>query len=667
MTTSFNQASDSAKVGFQSQNTYAETIVNIPGDVQLTVEADDPPSKKYKIGVQNLKNGNPAVARKYLWDAMMEGWLYSDVLFHWLVAMLSDRTVQQFTKEEVDQLRRFRLHDVGSGGDPWAEGIRFVYQLLGPALSSAKPKSAATDTRDLLKQFHKLGGEQRELLRPHLELFVTGRLKDDLWLEEVQLAGDRQHLGNRRGRAWMFFQPVPAEAILPGTSPAWITRADQRKLQIGAVTLALTGGYLAWQLLWHGIAFGVLGYVAVLGGSIVAARADAEWSFLTGRRRQKDEQFRAPGSPAASPSGDKIADRVDALFRRYFGRQAEDKDERKRWEDAVTGFRRFYRDEIIGMCRASGVADAYEMAWLIRYQTRQLKKLWQRGALYDYRQELLPRPGTAAVRQIGLAAAILGSLWTVISLHAYPVTDALGSIVALTAAIGTWRCWLRITLERRRYAADREERDRRQADIDKEFERWCKVLEARPKDEEMAAWLECDRTVLLAMMLDHFGLSRSQLNAHALVEEAAVGVKRARIEGGPVRCGGYRILMFLLAGDGVRQVRASLDFMKGILTVRERTSYRYDAIVSVCVVKETGRGQTFELRLKAGDPIKVRVREADPEAISDDDRGESPVAEEPENVDLDVASVSNTLHILEGVAAEGRRWLRQRDWAPAGS
>jgi hypothetical protein len=443
-----------------------------------------------------------------------------------------------------------------------------------------------------------------------------------------------------------------------------ITRADQRKLQIGTLALALAGGYLAWQLLWHGVLFGILGYAAAIGGGIVAARADAEWSFLTGRRRQKDDQFRMPGSSVPSSSGDAIADRVDSLFRRYFGRYSEDKDERRRWEAAVAGFRRFHRNETIEICLASEVAVADEMAWFIRHQIRQLKKRWQCGELYDYRQELIPSPGTVAARQIGLIVAALGGIWTVISLHAYPVTDAFGVIIALTGAIGAWRSWLRITMERRRYSADREERDRRQADIDKEFARWSRILDDRPRDEEIAIWLECDRTILLATMLDHFGLSRSQLNAHALLEEAGVGVKRARINGGPVRCGGYRILMFLL-GDGVRQVRANLDFMKGILTVRERTSYRYDAIVSVCVVKDARRGQTFELMLKAGEPISVRVREPAREVVTEDERDENTAIDDPENVDLDVASVSNTLHILEGVAAEGRHWLEQRDQASA--
>jgi hypothetical protein len=69
----------------------------------------------------------------------------------------------------------------------------------------------------------------------------------------------------------------------------------------------------------------------------------------------------------------------------------------------------------------------------------------------------------------------------------------------------------------------------------------------------------------------------------------------------------YQLLVLLLAVDGVRQVSASLAFMTGALTVRERTSYRYEAIVSVHVVREAQR-ERFELRLAAGEPTWRRYR-----------------------------------------------------------
>ena len=69
----------------------------------------------------------------------------------------------------------------------------------------------------------------------------------------------------------------------------------------------------------------------------------------------------------------------------------------------------------------------------------------------------------------------------------------------------------------------------------------------------------------------------------------------------------YQLQILLLAEDGVRQVKINLNFLAGTLTIRERTSYRYDTIVSVRVLKEPRR-LIFELRLTAGEPIIIPVR-----------------------------------------------------------
>jgi len=86
-----------------------------------------------------------------------------------------------------------------------------------------------------------------------------------------------------------------------------------------------------------------------------------------------------------------------------------------------------------------------------------------------------------------------------------------------------------------------------------------------------------------------------------------------------------------------------------------------------CGEREARRGQKFELRLTSGDPIKVQVRDADPgEAPQDENAEPAEEAEDAEeDTDLDVASATNTLHVLEGVAAEGRNWFRGREWVGA--
>lgn len=668
-----NVAGPGSQVGVQALHAYIDTVT-IPGDVQLTVGQDASPMARYQAGVENLKSGNPRTARKLIWDAMMSDHMNSEVMFHWLVAMLSGRTVRQFSREEIDQLKRSRPRYAQAAGDAWADGIRLTYRLLDSVLPSlaaeAGPKATKTDTSLLVSQFETLGDKQRDMVRPHLELFLTGPRQNEMWQGELEIAQSRQHSGGRLERAWMFFQPIPARVVLPPPRPEWISAADRLAMRASACLFAAAASYLGWELLSHRAFLGLLSYVAALAGGALGAAADLEWRFLTERRRRKDEQLRIPNRSASSRPGDELADRVDKLFDRYFARYALDKAERARWEAATAGLRKLRRDEIIAACRSSKI-PANEVAWLIRYEVRQLKDRWlkdrwQNETLDDDREQLLPKPGTQAARRTGLAVLALGGAWTIVALRAHP----LAALVALPSAFWAWRCWLRVNLERRRYAADNEEHAQRQAAIDKEFRRWNEKLAARPKDEDMAAWLGFDRTVLLGRALDHFQLPRSSLIAHAFLEEPGVAARRARIEGGPLRYARYQLLVVLLAKDGVRQVKANLDFTTGTLGERERTSYRYNAIVSVRVLREPRGVQIFQLRLTAGDPITIRVRDADPGEMQQEqhDRpaGEAPTAgeaEEQEDTALDVTSIAYLLNMLEGVAGEGRNWIQGREWA----
>ena len=466
------------------------------------------------------------MARQLIWDAMMSAHQNNEVLFHWLVAMLSGRTVQQFSSEEIDQLKRSRSRYAEAEGDAWTDGVRLIYRLLDlvlpPDVTEAKQRAAEIDMSLLVKQFNDLGEKQRDMVRPHLELFLTGTRKDEMWQRELQLAQSGQHAGDRPGRAWMFFQPDPAEVFLPPPGPEWVRSADRLGMRVSAWLFAAAAGYLGWELLWHGAFLGLLSYVAALAGGAVAAAADLEWRFLTERRRRKDELFQGHDQSAPSHSGDELIGGVEKLFKRYFARYALDIAERERWEAAAAGERKFHKDEIIGICRGNGT-PANEVAWLIRWEVRQLKRRWQNGTLYDYRRQLLPRPSTVAARRIGLAVLVLGGVWAVVALWAH----LLAVMIALCSAFLAWRCWLRVNLERRRYAADGEEHAQRQAAIDKEFRRWSEKLKGRPKDADMAAWLGSDWTVLLGAELDRFHLPRSRLFAHAFHEEPGVAVKRA--------------------------------------------------------------------------------------------------------------------------------------------
>jgi hypothetical protein len=652
-------ASDNAQVGVQSQYAYVDSIT-LPGDVQLTVEQDAPPKTRYETGVRNLEHGNPGEARRLIWEAMMRNHMSGEVLFYWLVAMLSGRTIRQFSRDEVDQLRHFRLWHAETKDDPWTAGVRLIYQLLDPVLqppgNKTKPR---TDASLLDREFDGLGQKQRDMLR-RLDLFLSGPRKDDIWLDELEHARSNQHSEDRLGRAWKFFHPVPARVVIPSPSEH-VPAADRRWVKVSTVVFALLTGYVGLELLWQEAIPGLLSYVVALTGGIVAAAGNLEsrsWTVL--------RQTSRGGAHPDVDSAKELTKRIDKLFQSSFDKYEPVEITRRLWQEAAAEVRQLRRDQIIGICLANGFS-ADQVAWLIRHEVWQLNKHWRDGTLQiPPQQPPLPRRGAVAASRTGLTVMVLGF---VLATMVEP-GHVLGFAVVLASAAWAWRCWLRVSLAERRHAAEEQERNRRQTSIDDAYRRWSTKLKDRPKDAEMAAWLERDRTLLLGMALDRCHLSRSRVIAHGFLEVPFPGARRSQVEGGLPRYQKYQIQMFLLTEDGFRLVRANLDFLTATLDVRSRTSRSYDSITAVHAEPDRGGGQKFEVRLAHDDPIKVRVRDSGrPTSWDEQDENPQAVAETEEAVDdgmgMDAASVDNTLHIIEGVAADGRKWLQEHAWATA--
>lgn len=660
MTSPFNQADGNAKVGWQSQYTHVDTIT-LPGDVQLTVEQDASPKTRYETGVRNLEHGNSGEARRLIWEAMMRGHMSSEVLFNWLVAMLSGRTVRQFSAEEIDQLRRYQSWCAEKVDDPWADGVRLIYQLLNSVLqpqgNMPRPKTA---TSLLDGEFDGLGKEQRDKLL-QLDLFLSGPRRDEKWRDKLEHARSGQYSGDRLDRVWKFFHPVPAEVVIP-SPPEGVPVSGRRWMRVSAVVFAMLAGYVGLELLGQGATLALLAYVVGLTGAIIAA--------ATGPKLRSRTEHRPASQAEAPPHGElakELTARVDKLFQRSFEKYEPVEITRRLWQEAAVGARQLRRDEIIGICLANGFS-ADQVAWLIRHEVWQLNQRWRDGTL-QIPQQPSPRRGAEAIRRAGLVIMSLGFVLAVIAAPGH----ALGFAIVLASSVWAWRCWLRVSLERLRRAAEtveKAERDRRQAGIDEAYRRWNAKMKDRPTDAEMAAWLEHDRTVLLGMALDHCSLSRSRVIAHGFLEVPLPGARRSQVHGGLPRYQKYQIQMFLLTEDGFRLVRANLNFLTGSLVVRSRTSRGYDSITAVHVEPDRHGGQNFEVRLAHDDPIKVRVRGSGTSAAGDEqDENPQTVAEAEEVVDdamsMDAASVDNILHLLDNVAADGRKWLQEHNWATA--
>jgi hypothetical protein len=654
-----NFAGGNAHVGVQAQNVdggiaYATVVL---GNASFTVPPGASAKEKYQVGLNNLASGMVAKARELIWDAMMEGYQTSSARFHWLVAMLSGRTIRQFSQEEVSRLEIARKEQPEVDSDPWTDGIRLIFRLLeSVSLLQEIPKP---DITTVIKEFDALGARQRHMLLPHLELFLDGPLKDGMWRRERASAEAGRLDGGRKNRAWMFFQPVPIGPRVREPRPPYTTSAKRLTAWASTMIFAGIAVYLGWELLRQGPVLGVLAYVAGLAGGAVAWVNGLELRFLIERRRMKDRQLRPPGSSAARPPRDGFAGKVDTLFRHYSAKYLPDTTERAAWEAATAGIRKLDRDEIVTEYRETRI-PAERVAWLIRYRIRQSRDRWRDGTLYEHRNQLRPGTGLIMAFRAGVAIAIIGGIGAVAKLGAHPTADVASVIVGLSG-IWMWHNWLKIELERRRHAADAEESRQRKADSELEFARWNRVLERRPTDAEIAAWLDCDRTALLGQAMDHYRLARSQVLTHAFLEEPGAGARRTRANNGPMRYSRYKIVVFLLTSDGVRQLTAGLSFVAITLRHLERISYRYDAVASahVSLTSHAPEGlriqQRFKLTLINGDPISAIVTDLDPE---DFQQGED--ADSLANATLDAASVANTLHVLEGIAAEGKSWFQER-------
>jgi hypothetical protein len=657
-TTSLNNAADNANVDVQ-----ADTIYDGVSIVHIHMAPYDPPDgasaeEKFRVGVRNLVGRQASKARALIWEAMMGRYETSEARFYWLIAMLSERTIRQFSDEEISQLRNIAKQQPAIATDPWEDGAHLIFQLLESV--GVLPANPKPDIDLVIKKFETLSKKQRDLLLPHLELFLAGPRKDRIWREERSNAESGQSSGNRENRAWMFFHPDPARPRVRQLQPKATTSAERPVAWASTGILIVAVGFFGWELLWHGKILGLLAYMVALAGGAVAAVTSRELRFLVERRRQEDDRLRTPAPATSAPPHGGFASNIDALFRRYGAKYVPDKDERAAWEAVTAGIRKFDRDEIVTEYRETRV-PADQVAWLIRFRVRQSRDRWRSGEMYKYRRELRPKPGTIIACRAGTAIAFLGGIYAIVLLRAYPLVDAASVLVSLPSGMWAWRTWLGTDLERRRFAADTDESERRYGDAYKEFLRWSARLKPRPSDAEMAAWLDCDLTVLLGKAIDHYKLARHQVITYALLEEAGPRAKRARVRNGPMRYSRYSLIVFLLTSDGVRQMSADLRFLQGDVIEGDRLNYRYDAVASAHVSltpRASGRSriqQKFKLTLVNGDPISVIVTDLDP-----DDFQQGETEQSLERATRDAASVANTLHVLEGIAAEGKAWLREQ-------
>src|SRR6185437_6529029 len=167
-------------------------------------------------------------------------------------------------------------------------------------------------------------------------------------------------------------------------------------------------------------------------------------------------------------------------------------------------------------------------------------------------------------------------------LSADPGGGFIALIVLGVAGYEGTRRWTSIALEHRRATADAAECARKFSERQSAYDKWHQeLITLRPRDPQMAEWLECDKKAILARALRHYGLNRTDVISYAFLETPGTPYDRASVRNGPWRYTHYKMILFLLTADGIRQVSYDLNTRNGEIQQRDWRSYRYDAIASV--------------------------------------------------------------------------------------
>ena len=94
--TTTNTAESGSTVGIQGEWVQNSNV--------YMVSPEDPPERKYEVGVNYLNNGVPTGAREWITDAIVHGYDNAEVRFHWALAMLSKRSYRELSFDERAQL-----------------------------------------------------------------------------------------------------------------------------------------------------------------------------------------------------------------------------------------------------------------------------------------------------------------------------------------------------------------------------------------------------------------------------------------------------------------------------------------------------------------------------------------------------------------------------------
>ncbi|MFF4594167.1 hypothetical protein [Amycolatopsis sp. NPDC001319] len=635
-----------ATVGAGSHVGIVATEVHNSSVYQLLPGAS--PAEKYDVGLRYLNDGIPNRARELIEEARGEGFTGGEVHFHWALAMLSKRSYRDLSTEERHQLAGLPTICAALPNDAWTRALRALCTLLDClAAHDSDPQPAM----DALAQ---LDPPQRGQILRHLDLVLIGGLRDSYWADIRGNAEATQLSKDRTKRVWAYFHPRPARPRARMPEPSTTTPRDRAKATLGTLAFFAALVYLGRTVVLDAHVLPILAYLAAAVTAVIAVRDGHEWRYRSARAAGKDRLYR-PRSGSGGGLDEGFARSVDHAFTHYAARYAPRDGTRHECLSATSGFRAALRNEIVDIYRESRIPIG-RIRWLIRYETGRVLRQWKAGELFEYRTRYRVAP-TTKLRCIIATILFFTATGYVIAATtaASPILSSAATAVAAAGSFAAGAGWSRILAERRRLVEDREDYEDALSAREAAYTRWKHRLDStRPAENEMEQWLNADKIKFLDKALKHYRVAWRDILTHAFLQTPATSCKRARVNGAPWRYSKYDIRLFLITRDGVREISTELDFENASFRGQKRNNFRFDAVSSVHVATTSELSYSMELVLMNGEPQNIDITDHE---SSEATSSESPLA--LAKMSLEAAGFTNTLHILEGIAAEGKNWIRR--------
>jgi hypothetical protein len=642
-----NAAETGSNVGIQADSVINSTVHFLSSDAS--------PERKYEIGLCYLDDGIAVRARELISAAIAHGYDNSEVRLHWLLAMLSKRSLRDLTKADRAQLEQTCQLASQSVDGCWKPALIVVCELIERLLRSHR------HCRVQIDRLHTLPRQQRDKIVRHLDLVLTGTMKDTFWAETRQTADEARFANNRQKRVWAYFHPRPFQARTRKPVEDATTFGDRMRALAWTMLAAIALGYVVQIVLRNGDLLAIAAGVTVIIAGYLVVRDGMEWWYRARRMTVKESDHVA--RPREHATGMGFANQIDRAFDHYFGKYLPHKVERAHWLAETAGIRNTLRDEIVELYREQRI-PADRVRWLVGYLAIDVRDKWCKGTLRRHRERYRTSALTKWRCSLAVAVLVPAALEVIIT---GVLVDSVSVISAVLIGIAGARAaavrWFHIVSEGRRYSEDHQEYRARDENRKKAYRKWvAKLDKIRPSEQQMETWLNCDQTILLDSALVHYGLQWREIITHAFLRTPGKNSKRRRFADGPWRYSTYNIHLFLITEDGVREVSTSLHFQHVTLGDQKRNNYRFDAVSSVQVLQASTGTYTLELTLFNGPSRSIRIVDAEPHG----DQGWESAPELAEN-NLDSAGFTHALHILEGIAAEGKNWIARDSHGQASS